>query len=114
MMRMWYHSNSKSLVKIITKFIRKRATPKMDANTVLHLEIANSPIINGLLANFMVGIRANGSWMLYRMLSQVSMPVRVPTSRKRTQRAGTIATALVKKTLCQTGSLKSRNPSITN
>jgi hypothetical protein len=101
-------------MKIITKFIMNRRKPKVLAKYRLFLDKANLPIISSLEQNFRVGIRAKGSYTLCRMLSQLSRSVRVELLKNTTPKAGRIAMALVIITLCHTGSLISKKPSITN
>ena len=47
----------------------------------------------------MSGIKANGSWTLYKILRILSISVKVEFPRKDTSKAGTIAIDLVMKTL---------------
>lgn len=100
--------------KTITKFMRKRATPKVVAKQNWHFPIANSLIIFLSAANLISGTSAKGSWTDCRMLSQVSRLTSYSWPKKDTARAGKIAMDLVNRTLFQTGRVKSRKPSITN
>ena len=47
--------------------IRKRTTPIMHEKSLVFLEFANWPMIYGLDVNFIKGISAKGSWILYKM-----------------------------------------------
>lgn len=108
-----YHAKSAPSSKM-KKFIKKRRVPKIEARIIYHLGRANGPIIFLSATNFINGTRANGSWMDCWMFRAESIFVSVSGLKKVTQIAGTIAIERVRRTLCQIGSVKSRNPSITN
>ena len=86
-------------MKIITKFIVKRNTPKVEAKYTYHLGRTKSPMILGLPTNLIRGTRAKGSCTLYKMFKYVSRLVRVLASTKEINRAGTMAIDLVRSTL---------------
>jgi len=64
-----------ALLNINAKLRVNKLIPKVDANIVCVLVIANSPIIISLEANLMSGTSAKGSYTDYRMLRAVSILV---------------------------------------
>ena len=60
-MRIYYQVSRVAPSNNITKFIKKRNTPKMLAGIVYHMGMANSFMMFGLDANLIKGTRANGN-----------------------------------------------------
>lgn len=106
-----FHSKSWNMTM---KFIQNRRVPMVVASPTCHLEMAKSPITFLLLANLISGINANGSWTDYRMFNRMSIPVNYSELKINIIKEGPIDIERVKRTLCQTGRVKSRKPSITN